>query len=218
MLSRAFEQELCLALKVTRLQTGFAEEIAAVLHRTNGAHESKQKQAQRIDAVRRLVKAGGTLQIAIKRADAVFQMPRAGRWFIPSTWQASREPLDHMVDVLQQWLLLHDEPGPRRRGNPHEGQRRLRVGVFGALKRAGVPISKSATGPAAKTLRAVLEEADRRDGKPARFRANFNGSWWGYWVAEYKYISKMAEENPRLSSLDAWVRTHPSPQPPQSGK
>jgi hypothetical protein len=218
MLSKAFEAELCLALKVKGLPIGFAEEIAAALRNANGARESKQNQAQRTDAVRRLVRAGGTLQIAIKRADAVFQMPRAGRHFIPSTWQASSEPLNRMIDVLQKWLLLHDEPGSRRRGNPHEGQRRLRVGVFRALDLAGVPISKGAAGPAAKILRAVLEEADRRSGKPARFRANFNGSWWAYWVAEYAYISQMARETHGFSGLDAWVQTHQPPPPPRSGK
>jgi hypothetical protein len=211
-LSSAVEEELRAVMKPRRLPSGVAEAIAAALDHTRGDSRFKQDWAQRRDAVQRLVKAGQTLQIEMRRADAAFRGSPSGRHFVSTRWRTVGPPLDRMCDGLQAWLTLH-APATKRRGNPHDGHRDLRLTVFRILSDAGVALSKDAQGPAAKVLRAVLEEADRRDGKSARPRASFNGSQWGRWVDDYHYIAQLARisnEHGFKAAL-AWAQIHPWP-------
>ena len=126
--SSAVEEELRAVLKPRRLPSGVAEAIADALDHTRGAPRAKHDQAQRRDAVQRLVKAGQTLQIAMRRADAAYQGVPSGRHFVSHSWRVVGPPLDRMCDTLQDWLTLH-ALATRRRGNPHESHRDLRLTV-----------------------------------------------------------------------------------------
>jgi hypothetical protein len=201
-------------LKPRRLPSGVAEALADALEHTRGGTRFKQDWAQRRDAVQRLVKAGQTLQIAMRRADATSSLQGlpTGRPFVSALWRAVGPPLDQMCDGLQDWLTLHAS-ATRRRGNPHDGHRDLRLRVFKILADAGVSISKDAQGPAAKILRVVLEAADQRDGKSARPRASFNGSQWGRWVDEHQHIAHLARiaSEQGFNAARTWAETHPWP-------
>ena len=88
--SSAVEEELRAVLKPRRLPSGVAEAIADAPDHTRGAPRAKHDQAQRRDAVQRLVKAGQTLQIAMRRADAAYQGVPSGRHFVSHSWRVAR--------------------------------------------------------------------------------------------------------------------------------
>jgi hypothetical protein len=221
-ISDELEQELKRVLK-RPLPSGMAEGIADGLRNCNGRQiaEGKRTFAHRVHAVKQIVLAGERLQRVIKRADAASgRKPPVstsrGLRPIDSSWDAVGEPLARMLGVLQPWLAMR-APTTRERGNPHEGRRELRLAVFGVLTDAGISISRNAQGAAAQILLAVFEEADRLDGK-SRTRSSFNGSQWTTWVAEYKYIEKMAEARVPLSGLQAWIDANPFSRRARSGK
>jgi hypothetical protein len=71
-------------------------------------------------------------------------------------------------------------------GSPHAHRELLRYHVFQALESLTDPPPLSPRrGVAARVMAAVLEEADRLDGRRPQARGDFNGKQWRDWLFEY---------------------------------
>jgi hypothetical protein len=103
-------------------------------------------------------------------------------------WPAPRRDAAHRAAVR------HLQRG--RRGRPQDIHRQaLRLSVFHVLAAHGLPMG-NCRGRAAQALLAVFEEADRRDGTPARDSGalsladravdRFGRKQWAKWLAEYR--------------------------------
>jgi hypothetical protein len=207
-MSGAFEQELRSALKRRDLPIGLSDALNVALDKHAAAPKYATGTRQRQDVVALLLRKGKDLQTAMKRADVVFS--HRGRRFLSSKWSELSDPLSGMMVSLKKWLVWQQGMTSRKRGNPHLGERTLRLDVFGALDEAGIRISKDAGGRVAAVMRLMLAEADRRAGRSLRARSTFNGTQWARWVAEYKFFHKaatIAVEDGEAAAVK-WIETH----------
>ena len=166
--------------------------------RREAAAASAERQRQR-DAVDALQRAGRQLQKALRRADEAFDGD-------PPV-EGLDAPLERMLQRLKGWA----EWRRRGSGRPQDFERKwLRLMVFDSLVQHRIALTRSFKGPAAQVLLAVLEEADRRDGKPTpdddpsslaeRASRRLSSDEWTAWLAEYRAHAEIFDGSPSRGS------------------